>query len=54
MWEEVNPVIDVGKGERLIPLSTQAALQITKNEIMVIGGYDEDNQGYKQTYILRV
>ena len=54
MWEEVNPILDIPKGEGLIPLSTQAALQITKNEMMVIGGYDENNQGYRQTYILRV
>ena len=54
MWEQVNPVLDINKGETLIPLSTQAALQITKNEMMVIGGYDQNNQGYKQTYVLRV
>ena len=40
MWEEVNPVLDIPKGEALVPLSTQAAVQITKNEIMVLGGYD--------------
>ena len=54
MWEEVNPILDIQKGESLIPLSTQAAVQITKQEIMVMGGYDEYNTGYKQTYILRI
>lgn len=52
MWEEVNPILDLPKGETLIPLSTSAAVQITKQEIMVMGGYDENNLGYKQTYIL--
>lgn len=32
-------------------LSTSAACQITPNEIIVMGGYDENNQGYKQTYM---
>jgi hypothetical protein len=30
MWEEVNPILDIPKGEKLIPLSTSAAVQITK------------------------
>ena len=54
MWEEVNPILDLPKVETLIPLSTSAAVQITKQEIMVMGGYDENNLGYKQTYILRI
>jgi hypothetical protein len=54
MWEEVNPILDIPKGERLVPLSTSAAVQITKQEIMVLGGYDENDAGYRQTYILRV
>lgn len=32
-------------------LSTSAAVQITPTEIMVLGGYDYENVGYKQTYI---
>lgn len=40
MWEEVNPSLDIAKGEQLQALSTSAAIQITKQEIMVVGGYD--------------
>ena len=54
MWEELNPILDVPKGVTILPLSTQAAVQITKQEIMVMGGYDDNNTGYKQTYILKV
>jgi hypothetical protein len=54
MWEDVNPVLEIPKGETLVPLSTSAAVQITKQEMMVLGGYDENDAGYRQTYILRV
>ena len=37
-----------------MPLASSAAIQITQNEIMVMGGYDQENFGQKQTYILRV
>ena len=43
-----------GPPHNLLPLSFSAAAQITQNEIMVMGGYDESNAGQKQTYILRV
>ena len=46
--------MDLPKDEKLVPLSTSAAVQVTKQEMMVLRGYDENNQGYKQTYILRV
>jgi hypothetical protein len=47
-------LIAEGSGEKIIPLGSNAATQITQNEIMVMGGYNEANLGQKQTYILRV
>lgn len=53
-WQVLNPSIELVKGQNLMPLSTSAAIQITNNEIMVMGGYDENNIGHKQTYILKM
>lgn len=53
-WQVLNPSIELIKGQNLMPLSTSAAIQITNNEIMVMGGYDENNIGHKQTYILKM
>lgn len=36
-WTVVNPIYESGKP---IPLASSAAIQITQNEIMVMGGYD--------------
>ena len=47
-------MLDLAKGEQLLTLSSSAAVQITRHEMMVMGGYDESNYGYRQTYILRV
>lgn len=52
-WSIVNPIID-NQGERLVPLASNAATQISQNEILVMGGYNEANLGQKQTYIIRV
>lgn len=48
----MNPILET-QGN-LIPLASSAAVQITLNEIMVMGGYDEENIGQKQTYVLRI
>jgi hypothetical protein len=40
MWEIIVPEIELQKGQKLVPVSTSAAVQITKSEIMVMGGYD--------------
>lgn len=53
-WQVLNPSIELIKGQNLLPLSTSAAIQITNTEIMVMGGYDENNIGHKQTYILKM
>lgn len=53
-WQVLNPSIELVKGQNLLPLSTSAAIQITNTEIMVMGGYDENNIGHKQTYILKI
>lgn len=37
-----------------MPLASNAAVQITQSEIMVLGGYNELNIGQKQTFIIRV
>jgi hypothetical protein len=50
----LNPTVQVVKGQAILPLSTSAAIQITSQEIMVMGGYDENNAGHKQTYILKI
>lgn len=52
-WAVVNAMVE-GQGDRLVALGSNAATQITQNEIMVMGGYNEANLGQKQTYILRV
>lgn len=54
MWEVINPSVEMTKGQQLLPLSTSAAVQITKQEIMVMGGYDASNEGQRQTYILKI
>jgi hypothetical protein len=46
----LDPVFE-GITSEFVLLSTSAAAQVTPNEIMVLGGYDDQNQGYKQTYI---
>ncbi len=53
-WQVLNPSIELVKGQNLLPLSTSAAIQITNTEIMIMGGYDENNIGHKQTYILKM
>ena len=50
----LNPSIELVKGQSLLALSTSAAIQITNQEIMVMGGYDENNAGHKQTYVLKI
>ena len=45
-WNLVNPNVDLNN-QKLFPLATSAAVQITQNEIMVMGGYSEDNEGQK-------
>lgn len=52
-WSLVNPVFD-SPSQKLLPLSFSAAVQITQNEMMVMGGYDESNSGQKQTFVLRI
>lgn len=53
-WEVINPSIELVKGQNLMRLSTSAAIQITNTEIMVMGGYDVNNIGHKQTYIFKI
>ena len=53
-WQVLNPSIELVKGQHLLPLSTSAAIQITNTEIMIMGGYDENNIRHKQTYILKM
>lgn len=52
-WEIVKPGYEV-KGQQLMQVSTAAAVQITKNQILVFGGYDDKNVGQKQSYVLRI
>ncbi len=53
-WSIVNPSVEGGSYDRIIPLSSSAATQITQHEIMVMGGYNATSVGQKQTFILRV
>ena len=51
-WRIINYQIETPG--QIMPLASAAAIQITQNEIMIMGGYDQNNYGQKQTYILRV
>ena len=46
----LDPIYE-GLPNEFVLLSTSAAVQITPTEIMVLGGYDNENAGYKQSYI---
>lgn len=51
-WTVVNPILEAN--EMPMPLASNAAVQITQSEIMVLGGYNQLNIGQKQTFIIRV
>lgn len=52
-WKVLDPVFE-GRSTDFRLLSTSAAVQVTPKEIMVIGGYDTESEGYKQTYLFNV
>lgn len=52
-WKVLDPVFE-GKSSNFRLLSTSAAVQVTPKEIMIMGGYDGEGEGYKQTYLFTV
>lgn len=52
-WKVLDPIFE-GRSSDFRLLSTSAAVQVTPKEIMVMGGYDADSEGYKQTYLFSV
>lgn len=49
----LDPIFE-GRSSDFRLLSTSAAVQVTPQDIMVMGGYDGDSEGYKQTYLFSV
>lgn len=52
-WTNLSLQLSLNKYQ-LTLLSTSASLQINENEIIVVGGYHEDNSGSDQTFIAQV
>lgn len=53
-WIQLNQKLNIDKFDQFHPLSTSASLQINENEILVVGGYHEDNSGSDQTFIAQI
>lgn len=52
-WKVLDPIFE-GKSSQFKLLSTSAAVQVTPKQIMVMGGYDGESEGYNQTYLFSI
>jgi hypothetical protein len=53
-WEILDPRISLGSNPEFLLLSAATCIQINEKEILVLGGYDESNNGSSQTFSFSV
>lgn len=51
-WTVIDPRLNISEGLSFSLLSNSACIPINRNDILVFGGYSEDNSGSAQTFIL--